>query len=273
MRSTILTHSVLRQRVVAPEHLGILLILLPALAAAQTNPYGSDPQAREAGRGVFRIYCAPCHGIRAQGGRAPDLTLGRYASGAGDADLFRVISGGVPGTEMQGYDANLSSDNIWRLVSYLRSVTAPPNAAPAGDAAAGEKLFWGKGRCGQCHRVGERGSRVGPNLTGVGRARSLAHLRESVVAPNADLTPGFATITVVTRDGKKIVGVARAIDNFSAQLIDLAENFHSFLRSEATIQRESRSLMPDDYAKVFTAAELDDLVAYLSSLRATGGSQ
>jgi putative heme-binding domain-containing protein len=216
---------------------------------------------------MFRIYCAPCHGIRAGGGRAPDLTASSLASGEREDDLYRVISEGVSGTEMQGYGSTVGSDNVWRLVSYIRSVADRPAAATAGDPGAGEKLFWGKGHCGQCHRVGTHGSGIGPNLTAVGRSRSLAYLRESVVAPNADLTPGFATIKVVTPDGKTILGVERAIDNFSAQLVDLAENFHSVLRSEARIEREFRSLMPGDYAKTFTAPELDDVIAYLGSLR------
>ena len=86
-------------------------------------------------------------------------------------------------------------------------------------------------------------------------------------SPNDDLTPGYNTITVVTRDGKKIVGVQRGFDNFSAQLMDAQENYYSFLKSEASsVKREFRSLMPDGYGKMFTKAELDDLVAYLTSL-------
>ena len=110
---------------------------------------------------------------------------------------------------------------------------------------------------------------MGPDLTRVGRTRSLKYLRESVVSPNADLTPGYNTVTVVTRDGKKIVGVQRGFDNFSAQLMDARENYYSFLKSDVnSINREFRSLMPDTYSKLFSAAELNDMVAYLSGLGA-----
>jgi mono/diheme cytochrome c family protein len=50
------------------------------------------PRETELGRGIFRIHCAPCHGIHAQGGRAPDLTRGVFASGDSDDDLVRTIS-------------------------------------------------------------------------------------------------------------------------------------------------------------------------------------
>jgi putative heme-binding domain-containing protein len=252
--------------------LWFLFALTAGLAMAQPeaqNPFKSDPQAAEAGRGIFRIYCSPCHGIRAEGGRGPDLTRGTYSAGERDADLHGVISKGVPGTEMPSFAVGLGDENIWRVVSYIRSTTRHDAEKVTGDPAAGEKLFWGKGGCGSCHRVGPRGGRLGPDLTRAGRTRSLEYLRDSVINPNADLTPGYATITVVTKDGKKIVGVQRGYDNFSAQLMDAKENYYSFQRSEvASISRDFLSLMPGTYGKMFSSSELNDLVAYLAGLGA-----
>jgi putative heme-binding domain-containing protein len=236
-------------------------------AIAQDNPYKNDPGAVEVGRGVFRIACSPCHGIHAEGGRGPNLTLGEFSVGNRDADLYGVISKGIPYTEMRGYEA-MGDDNIWRIVAYLRTAASGRAVEKLpGDPASGDKLFWGKGACGTCHRVGTRGGRLGPELTRVGRGRTAQYLRESVVDPNKDLTPGYGTITVVTRDGKKIVGAQRGYDNFSAQLMDAQDNYHSFLKSEVvSIERADKSLMPDTYGKMFNKTELDDLVAYLSTL-------
>src|SRR5262245_7738788 len=104
------------------------LLTLPG--AAQTNPYAGNAKEIDAGRGLFRIRCAPCHGIRAQGGRGPDLTTGVFNAGERDADLFRVISDGVPGTEMPAYGITTDDGNIWRLIAYIRS-TAIPNPVRA----------------------------------------------------------------------------------------------------------------------------------------------
>jgi putative heme-binding domain-containing protein len=252
------------------KSLWFLFALTARLALAQAeaeNPFKNDPQAPEAGRGIFRIYCSPCHGIRAEGGRGPDLTRGVYAAGERDADLHSAITNGIPGTEMPSFSVGLGNENTWRVVSYIRSTTRRDVEKTAGDAASGEKLFWGKGSCGQCHRVGPRGGRMGPDLTRVGRSRSVRYLRESIVSPDADLSPGYNTITVVMRDGKKVVGVQRGFDNFSAQLMDARENYYSFLKSDVTsLTREFRSLMPAGYGKMFTSSELDDLVAYLAGL-------
>jgi putative heme-binding domain-containing protein len=235
----------------------------------QKNPFAGDAQAIEWGRVKFRMSCAGCHGLRATGGRSgPDLTRGTFAAGDQDSDLYGVIAKGVPGTEMPGFSDSLETDEVWRLVSYVRSLTSRGAAPIAGDAAAGEALFWGKGGCGRCHRVGTRGSSVGPSLTRAGAQRSLAYLRESVLAPDADITYGYATITVVTRDGRKIVGVERGFDNFSAQLIDVSGRYYSLQKDDVTsIQREYRSLMPLNYGRLFSEAELTDLLAFLASLR------
>lgn len=235
----------------------------------QKNPLAGDAHAIELGRVMFRMSCAGCHGLHATGGRSgPDLTRGTLAAGDSDADVYRVISDGVPGTEMPAFGSRLEVDERWRLVSYVRSLTAHENIPIPGSSAAGEQLFWGKGDCGRCHRVGTRGSSVGPNLTRAGRQHSLAYLRESVVSPNADITPGNATITVVTRDGKTITGVEKGFDNFSAQFMDLSGRYYSFQKDDVTsVQREYRSLMPLNYGRLFSDHELEDLLAFLAGLR------
>ena len=168
---------------------------------------------------------------------------------------------------MGGYAGRVEDDGIWRLVSYIRSVAKHDTAPPSGDAAAGEKIFWGKGNCGTCHRVAERGASIGPDLTRAGRQRSLAYLRASILTPDSDVTPGYSTVTVVKRDGNKIQGVEKSYDNFSAQVMDLSGKYYSFLREDVvSMTREPKSLMPS-YAKLLSEKELNDLLAYVSSLR------
>ena len=168
---------------------------------------------------------------------------------------------------MPEFNERLGGDNIWKVLSYIRSAAKKDTAGPKGNAAAGETLFWVKGGCGQCHQVGTRGGRVGPELTLAGRRRSLAYLRDSITDPNKDITPGYYTIVVETSDGKRITGVQRGLDNFSAQLMDAKETYYSFWKTGVkSMKREFRSLMPA-YDKTFSPGELDDVVAYLYSLR------
>lgn len=251
----------------------VILLAMVAVGAAQTpqtNPLAGDPKAAEEGRVAFRGSCSLCHGIKGEGGRGPDLTIGTYSVGTSDTDLYNVISNGVAGTEMPGFASRFGSDDIWRLVSFVRSIAGSSSSRITGNASTGDQLFWNKGQCGQCHMVNGRGRRMGPELTQVGRQRSAAYLRDSVVNPGAELTPGYAMITVVTKDGKKIVGAQRSYDDFSAQLMDASETYYSFQKSDvASIKQEYKSLMPNTYAKLFSESELNDLVAYMASLRGT----
>lgn len=247
------------------------LLLLPALccAQAQQNPFAGNPEAIADGQKLFLQSCAPCHGTtgegaqgQAEGMHPPDLTRGVFRAGRGDSDLFRVISEGVRGTVMPSFKA-LGDQQIWRLVTFVRSLSA---RAPSftGDPAAGETIFWGKGQCGNCHQIASRGGRLGPDLSHGSRRNNADHLKESIVDPNADITPGFAILTVVTRDNQTITGVERWLDNFSARLIDSSGNERTFLRDEIkSVTREMRSMMPADYGKTLSQTEINNLVAYI----------
>jgi putative heme-binding domain-containing protein len=115
--------------------------------------------------------------------------------------------------------------------------------------------------------VNGKGGRFGPQLSRIGRERGLEYLRESVVAPNNDVAPEYASITVVKRDGAKIIGMGD-LDNFSVRITDSSGNYYSFLRTDlVSVTRDLRSAMPDTYSHLFTPAELDDLLAYLAGLR------
>lgn len=254
----------------------VLLALLAApllLPAQQSNPFAGSADDIDVGRGTFRIYCSPCHGIHAQGGRGPDLTLGVYEAGETDADLHRVISGGVDGTEMPGYGERMNEDSIWRIVAYIRSAAKPDQAKPTGDAAAGKAIYHGKGGCAGCHQIGGEGGVLGPELRRVGRSRSLAHLRRALVEPDAELTPGYGSVEIETPDDKVIRGVEKNFDNFYVTLMEAGEKLHSYERTELKrSERTTRSLMPS-YAQSLSAKEIDDVVAYLASLRGEEGSR
>ena len=246
---------------------GLAVSALGAAQAPRTNPFANDPTAIGDGKPMFSLRCAPCHGRNADGGRAPDLTRGVYSVGDSDEDLFNVIANGAAGTEMPDFLSRIGDANVWRLVAYVRSVSKRDSTQISGNVASGKALFSGKGQCAQCHAINGVGGRMGPDLTRVGRQRSMKYLRESLTDPNADITPGYNTITVVTKSGKKIVGVQKNFDTFSAQLIDIKGDYYSFMTSDVTsIDREFKSMMPA-YKDSFNQSQMDDILAYLATLR------
>jgi cytochrome c oxidase cbb3-type subunit 3 len=261
--------------------------IAPAVTQPARNPFAGEPKAITQGAVLFRQECVFCHGVAARGGmRGPDLTAGTWSHGGSDADLAGTISTGVPGTAMP--PNKLTTDEIWQIVTYLRSLQQPVTAA-VGDPRRGEALFFGATGCSSCHMVKGRGGRLGPELSTVGSARSRAYLVESVREPSRQLTrnAGFGesvtlkydTVTAVTADGRTIVGVPMNEDTFTVQLMDTTERVHSLdKKTLKSFRHENRSLMPAYDAVRLVSADLDDVVAYLQSLRTTtsakkGGAQ
>ena len=251
-------------------------VATPAVTQEARNPFSGDPKAITQGAVLFRQECVFCHGVAARGGmRGPDLTTGSWNHGGADADLARTITDGVPGTAMP--PNRLKADEIWQIVAYLRTLQQPV-AAAVGDQSLGEALFFGTARCSSCHIVNGRGGRLGPELSTVGSARSRAYLVESIRQPGRQLTQNrvfgddvtlkYDTVTAVTADGRTIVGVPMNEDTFTLQLMDTSERVHSLdKKTLKSIRHENRSLMPAYDASRLSNADLDNLVAYLQSLR------
>ena len=255
----------------------LAILLIPLHGQEKRNPHTGDPAAIKQGAVLFRQECVFCHGVGAGGGvRGPDLTTGAWVHGGSDAELLRTITGGVPGTAMPAN--RLNEGEVWQIVSYLRTVQKAA-AGPSGDARHGESLFFGSARCSTCHMVKGRGGRLGPDLSYSGSARPRAYLVESIREPNRQLTENrslggdgvleFDTVTAVTRDGKSIVGVPMNEDTFTVQIMDPSERIHSLeKRSLKSLRHDKRSLMPAYGADVLGEGDLQDVVAYLQSLRA-----
>jgi len=245
-----------------------------------SNPVAGDRGAIKEGASLFRGNCSPCHGLNAQGGgRGPDLTAGQWVHGSSDADVFRTISQGVPGTEMPA--SGFEDSEAWAIIAFLRSLAPPRQAPSSGDRVRGEKLFFESGGCAHCHMVKGRGGLLGPDLSRVGAARSAAYLIDSIRQPDKELSAGmddpnnhygsrliYDTVTVVAASGQKITGVAKNEDTFSIQLLDTSQRLQLFLKKDLQeVIHEHKSLMPAYSEDMLGPADLQNLVAYLESLR------
>jgi alcohol dehydrogenase (cytochrome c) len=264
---------------------GSLAALTMAVAAQQSdttrNPLGTAAAAIAAGQRLYDQGCAGCHAAGAQGSdRAPALT-GPFAHGGEDGDLFHSIREGVPGTAMTAHPG-LNDQQTWQLVSYIRSLagSAPPVSAgrgSSGDATAGRAVFV-RADCGACHEIDGVGGLVGPDLSTAARygadalRRKILDPDQAIAAPAAPGPPRPAarplTITARLKDGTTIRGVRRSEDTFTLQIVSLDNRLHLLDKSAlAAIEVENRSVMPHDFATRLPAADLANLVAYLSSRR------
>ena len=235
---------------------------------AQSGPNpATSPEDIEAGGRAFRSHCAECHGRNGEGGRGPALNTGELHHGSRDEDLFQNISKGIPGTEMPGI--YFTEYQIWPLVSFVRSLSSGGrHQTPPGNADRGEEIYEGKGGCSGCHAIGGRGGLQGPDLSVVGSQRTPDHLRASIVRPGDIVPRDWWPVRAVDRDGRTYAGRRLNEDSFSIQILDAQGELRGLLKSELRELHveEKRSTMPS-YEGRLSAAELDDLVAYLYTLR------
>lgn len=249
--------------------------------AQDKNRLANDPKAAKLGEFQFRSNCAFCHGLGARGGgRGPDLRRAQKKHGNADADLFRTINEGVPGTAMPPNGATqqgvgMTEEEIWQVIAYIRSVQVKSDAQTAGDAEHGKALFFGPAACSSCHMVQGKGGRLGPDLTSTGSGRSTEYIVESVRNPSKRLAQGiseamkefsqeYETVTVVDASGQKFQGVVLNEDNFTLQMLDTREGLHLFEKDKLrSLEKSRESLMPAYDQKMLNAKELQDLIAYL----------
>jgi putative heme-binding domain-containing protein len=224
-----------------------------------------DPKAIEAGNRLFGESCSVCHAIDGRGGaRGPDLTRGLVVNRGSDEEVAKVIRQGVPNSSMPPFA--LPADEIHQLVAFIRSLsTKAVQLSVPGDQDSGKLIFFGKGRCSACHMIRGQGGLLGPDLSNLGSERTLEEIRLSVISPSLREDARYRAVTVMTQKGEKITGTVRNRDNFSLQLMDAEGALHFFLSSELReVALEEKSAMPDNYEKLLGAAELQDLLAFLS---------
>lgn len=160
---------------------------------------------------------------------------------------------------------------------YLTDETGPrklgsnprPRAILAlqGDSGRGEQLFWSQAvNCGKCHRLGERGTPVGPDLSTVGKLRSPQDLLESLLTPSRRIEPKYAAYFAQTADGHALTGVLVKRDEKQVVLRD-GQGKEIVLAAESVqeLHPSRTSLMPDGQMAGLTPQEAADLLAYLST--------
>jgi len=269
-----------------PGLIAVVFAIATLLAADAQNPLAGNAKAAKAGEYEFRINCALCHGLGARGGgRGPDLTRAKKKYAHSDAEMFQIISNGIPGTAMpangtNGQGVGMTDEEIWQIITYIRSQEVKAPANTIGNPAHGKELFYGDANCSLCHMINGKGGRFGPELSGVGASRTRAAIIDSVRNPSHHLAWGlteatkefpqeYESVTAVTADGKEIKGVTLNEDSFSVQIMDTNEQIHLLEKDKLKSFHTSReSAMPKYTTDTLSDKDLDDIVAYLVSVGA-----
>jgi cytochrome c oxidase cbb3-type subunit 3 len=228
------------------------------------------------GKKLYEATCSKCHGLDGGGGDGPSLQ--GAPERLGDEAVGAIIRGGIPGTGMNAF-GSLSVEETGQVVGYLRTLGHTADAEIAkGDVAKGKTVYDASG-CGGCHIIAGEGGGVGPELTRVGAMRGPAYLRTALLAPGTNLPQEggamergrftqFLFVHVVTKDGQSVDGTRVSEDSFTIVIKDATGHFHAFKKLDVQKVEKipGKSVMPS-FKDTLSASQLDDLVAYLASLK------
>ena len=252
--------------------LGVLCMTAAAdPAAAQTRPAAqtkpaAPPSDMASGRRIFDAQCAWCHGNEGDGGTGPNLH-GRLRHATTLNSVMDIIVNGIPGTDMPSFRLGLTERNTKQAATYVLSLSRSASRPGPGNAERGATVYQANG-CAGCHVVDGRGGILGPELTAIGGRRGAAYLREALVKPAASHPPGYLVVRAVPASGPEVRGIRVNEDVFWIHIRDAGGTVHALQKSELTrVDRELDATLMPSYESRLNTGQLDDLVAYLATLR------
>ena len=187
------------------------------------------------------------------------MEKGRVSPGEIGADLRRALLGN---TSLAGRAEKLvgsaGAGDRRAVVQAYR-----PALAKRGDAAAGRAVF--RKNCTGCHRIGDEGHEVGPNLASI-RTKSPEEILDQILDPNRSVEPQYFLYKILTTDGRVVDGILDAANATSVTLRRAEGATETVLRANIeTIVCSGVSLMPEGHERVIDLQPMADLIAFLRS--------
>ena len=167
--------------------------------------------------------------------------------------------------------SNFSEAQASAIVQFLRAKAQPRGGDRRQRRRTARRSSPARATASSCHRVNGIGSRLGPDLSEVGRLRHSTDIERAIVDPDFLIVPSNRFVRLVTRDGATITGRLLNQDAFTVQLLDSKEQLRSMMRADLKeFAFIDKSPMPS-YRGKLSPQEITDLVSYLVSLQ--GGGQ
>lgn len=140
----------------------------------------------------------------------------------------------------------------------------------SGDAERGRLLFAESKTvaCRNCHKLGDVGKQIGPDLAGIGKKLDRAKLLESILEPSKTIDPKFAALLVETSDGQVVTGLPIKQDDAEIVLRQVdGKDVRIAAKDVETVAPQQKSLMPELLLQDMTAQQVADLLEFMSQLK------
>ncbi|MHB1556073.1 MAG: TIM barrel protein, partial [Isosphaeraceae bacterium] len=278
------------------EHLdrlpAVLAMLKPHLVAINLN--GMDPQGDRVGRKILPLGQGSrdldvLRIVRDSGYRGPIGILGHTMDDAeqrlqdnldGLDWLVPQLDGKPPGprptprTPVPPAPKAQTSATSKEQADAAQLAALLAEAQAHGDPGRGAQVIASpKFACLSCHRVGNQGGTIGPDLSTVGVCVKPEEIVESLLWPARKVKEGYQVVTVATEDGRIVQGYRQSETPDTLTLRDPATGSPvRIAREEIDGVRPGGTLMPEGLAASMTAEERRDLVRFLIELGRPGGA-
>jgi putative heme-binding domain-containing protein len=250
---------------------------IPSVPSAQSTADETAAKLREAeAAGLERLLAAS----------APsELVEGLLSSTSGALMLLQAIDRQALSddvlalvVEMAARHAEVSVRDLFerflppeKRIQRLGSAIRPEQIlALTADADRGRQVFFATAgvQCRNCHRIGNEGRQVGPDLTSIGKKLDRAGLLESMLEPSKLIEPKYVTYLAETDDGRLTTGLLVKRDADEVVLKDAQDQeIRIPIKQIEQLVPQRQSLMPELLLRDMTAQQVADLLAYLSELK------
>jgi len=200
----------------------------------------------------------------AGGEHAPNIARASAARSLPDTSLFKIIHDGISAKGMPAFNT-MGDQKIHAILSHLRFLQGKSVVqANKGNPSHGKELFFGKGRCSDCHAVSGQGRFLSTDLSDFAYDHDPDEVRDAIVNPQRLGIPQRSFVLLVTNSGHRVSGLIRNENNSSIQIQDAEGQFFLFAKSDVrSIERSPGPSMPENYQQQLSASEIDDLVSYI----------
>jgi len=159
-------------------------------------------------------------------------------------------------------------DEAPKAAATLDEELAPfKEALSGGDAAAGRKLFFesDKVQCSKCHKLGGKGSDVGPDLSKIGASKDRNYLLTSLIVPSHQIAQGFEVNIAKLGDGRVILGLIKADDDKKLSLMGADGKLVDIPKDQIKTRKAQKESAMPPMGEVLSKTEIRNLVEFLST--------
>ena len=145
------------------------------------------------------------------------------------------------------------------LIEKLKKQLDAPTLAKA-NLSQGRLLY--SAICGACHQMYGAGGKIGPDLTGSGRA-NLDYLLENIADPSGVVSADYRMSLLTLKDGRVLSGVITSTTDKTLTLRTLTDPMTLDRADITKTETSSVSMMPEGLLLAFQPEQIRDLIAYL----------